>query len=117
MNRLPFRSVPIALGAAIVLCACATSVNSPIVVGDGEAVSSGLNTVNGGVTIGSDADVAGTCRSVNGNIEIGDRAHVEGVSAVNGAIRGGEGRADRRRRRVGQRPRSPSPRPPRSAAR
>ena len=53
----------------LVLGGCNTSINSSIVVPDGESRSGAMTTVNGDVSIGRDCTIEGTSRSVNGWIE------------------------------------------------
>jgi predicted acyltransferase (DUF342 family) len=75
----------------LVLGGCDISVNSSIVVPDGESRSGSLTTVNGDVSIGKDCTIEGSSRSVNGSVKVGDRSKVEDLTAVNGSIRTGEG--------------------------
>ncbi len=74
----------------VVLAGCRTSVNSAIVVSDGETRNGGLSSVNGQIEVGSDCTIHGTCKTVNGAVRIGDNSTIEGAGTVNGSIRIGE---------------------------
>ena len=85
------KSLGILLAGALVLAGCNTSVNSSIVVRDGESRSGGLASVNGNVTVGKDCEIGGSSKTVNGSVVVGDRSQVEDLATVNGSIRVGEG--------------------------
>ena len=85
------KSLGVLLVGVLVLGGCNVSVNSPIIVPDGESRSGSLTSVNGDLSIGEDCTIEGTSRSVNGSVKVGDRSAVEDLNAVNGSIRIGEG--------------------------
>lgn len=85
------RSPGILLVGMLVLGGCDTSINSSIVVPDGESRSGSLMSVNGDVSIGKDCTIEGSSRSVNGSIKVGDRSRVEDLTVINGSVRTGEG--------------------------
>ena len=66
---------------------CDLSINSPIVIDDGESRSGSLATVNGDITIGKDCTIEGGSTTVTGSLKVGDRSNVKDLSAVNGSIR------------------------------
>jgi len=66
-----FTRIPgILLVGVLVLSGCDTSINSSIVVPDGESRSGPLTSVNGDVSIGKDCTIEGTSRSVNGSVKV-----------------------------------------------
>jgi hypothetical protein len=85
------RNLGILLMVVMVLSGCELSINSPVVVPDGESRVGLLTTVNGDVTIGKDCTIEGSSTTVNGSINVGDGSIVEDLNAVNGLIRVGKG--------------------------
>jgi len=85
------RSLGILLVGVLMLGGCELSINSPVVVPDGESRAGYLATVNGNVSIGVDCTIEGSSTTVNGSIKVGDRSSVEDLSAVNGLIQVGKG--------------------------
>ena len=84
------KSPGILLLALLVFGGCDLSINSPIVIADGESRSDPLASVNGDITVGKDCTIEGSSTTVNGSLKVGDRSNVRDLSSVNGSIRIGE---------------------------
>ncbi len=70
--------------AALALASC-ISINSDVVVPDGETVD-GVSSVNGSVDVGVGSTVNGDISTVNGSISMDERAQAEDIETVNGKI-------------------------------
>lgn len=76
------RSLDTLLVGVLLLVGCDTSINSSLVVPDGESRTGALTSVNGDVTIGKDCTIEGSSTSVNGSIKI----EVTGGSSIEGDV-------------------------------
>lgn len=85
----------LAILSALLLAACDSPTNQPVVIEDGAQVTDSRSTVNGSVQVGRDAVVGGSLSTVNGRIEIGENSQVARVSTVNGRIELGAGSSAR----------------------